>query len=415
MKQTLVVLYRNFYVGGIETNFADIMKNALRKNRRVIWVGDIGMQYDPLFSGLMENNSLEKVCMNYSPIKSLPVPDLQFGEDEEVCITVTSIRSLYIAYKIREKHPTVKIKIFYIVPLFTGCSIFLEQSFKVFLHSWIKNYTKNFYQRVYNHHSLHFFSKTFANAIESAYDIKLNDSYKYCVPYVKEREPFNPEYILENRKKGIFTIVSAGRFEYPHKGFALGLVESFTTIHSKYPNTKLVFIGDGPDKSKLLDKIKQQPVDVQECIQIVPPVSKDELTALFKQYDLNISVAGCATIGARAGVPTLPARHYYEKCEVYGFFPDSKDLTTERKPGIPVEDFIEQAINMTDTEYLKLASDTYHCFDNVQVDTDYPFSFDCDTSYIPSKKEYILAKLIYIKQRIDYQLAKFRKKGTEKN
>lgn len=407
MKQTLVVLYKSFSVGGIETNMADIMTNALKNNRRVIWVGDIRLKYDPAFSNLIENEKLEKVSINYSTIKSLPVPHLSFEENEEVSITIFDVRMFNIACKIREKYPNNCIKIFYLIPLFTGSSIFLEQSFKGLLHTCVKKYTKKFYQKIYEQGNLHFFSKGFSSAIESAYDIKFKDSYKYCVPYVKEREPFHPEYILENRKKGIFTIVSAGRFEYPHKGFALGLVESFTTIHSKYPNTKLVFIGDGPDKSKLLDKIKQQPVDVQECIQILPPVSKDELTALFKHYDLNISVAGCATIGARAGVPTLPARHYYEKCEVYGFFPDSKGLTTERKPGMPVENFIERAINMTDAEYLKLASDTYHCFDDIQVDTNYPFSFDCDTSYIPSKKEYTIFKLIYFLMRLKHQLFKF--------
>lgn len=406
MKQTLVVYYHRFGVGGIETNMANIMNNALQKNRRVIWVGNLNLNYDPAFSYIMENKKLEKVCINYSSIRPFPIPTLQFDVDEEVIVTVFSIRSLYLAYKLRETHRNTKIKIYYLVPLFTGRSIFLEQPFKGALNRIIKNFTRNLYLRIYNDHNLHFFSNSFYKAIESTYDIRFNNPDKYCVPAVMSRTPLILENVISNYRNKQFTIISAGRFEFPHKGFVLGLVESFTNIHQRHPNTKLILIGDGPNKNRLMDKIRVQPLSVQSAIEIRPPVSQDELIELMKRCNLNISVAGCAVLGAKAGVPTIPARHFCEQCEVYGLFPESKDMITSTAEGKPVEDYIELVIEMHESEYLKLAADTYHCFDDVNTNTEYPFDYDCDTDYIPSKLEYFKVQLIYTMQRIVNQLSR---------
>ena len=91
----------------------------------------------------------------------------------------------------------------------------------------------------------------------------------------------------------------------------------------EYPHIKLLIIGDGPDKSILIELINSLDENVKNRICLRSPVTPAELSEIMRDCNLNVSVAGCATMGARCGVLTLPARHYNYDCEVYGFIPDS--------------------------------------------------------------------------------------------
>ena len=75
---------------------------------------------------------------------------------------------------------------------------------------------------------------------------------------------FKPKKINDYSKK---TIIAIGRLTY-QKGFDM-LVDAAVLLKNKLPDWKIKIIGDGEDKEKLIDKIKQN--DVADFINIIPP------------------------------------------------------------------------------------------------------------------------------------------------
>ena len=88
-------------------------------------------------------------------------------------------------------------------------------------------------------------------------------------------------------------------------------------------------------------------------------MTQEELKKNFDKASLSICVAGCADLGASRGVPTLPARHYCEKCEVYDFYPEGYKDCLERKPGKKPDEYIEKLIEMDNECYLNLCIETF--------------------------------------------------------
>ncbi len=399
-KKTLIIIYRSFNVGGIETCMSNVMSNALDNGNRVIWICHKDVKYSKVFSKIIEHPQCEYLPVNFSAINPLVLPKIKIDNEEEVVIAVFDIKGLYTAYKVRKQYLNNCIKIFYMVPLFTGSTIFPDQSFRGIAKNVVNSIYRRIYDRTYKLGSLHFFSAAFYRAIQENYNIRFDNPDKKLFPNVKKRLKFDEDLVRRVYCSNDFTIISAGRFDFPHKAYLLGLIKSFSNLKTRHNRLKLFIIGSGPDKKRVYDAIEQCPLEVRNSITVADPVTDDELIEKMRTCNLNISVAGCANIGAKNGVPTLPARHYYEECEVYGFFPKSKLMTTETIPGEPVEPYIEQVLNMGEDEYVQLAKDAYNSYDDSEANINYPFDHECDTSFVPKRKEFWAFQCVYFFQRL---------------
>ena len=115
-------------------------------------------------------------------------------------------------------------------------------------------------------------------------------------------------------------------------------------------------------------------------------------------------MAGCASAGAKIGLLTLPARHYTEKCEVYGFIPESKEMTTSEKPGKPAKDFIEYVINMNENEYLEKSKASYDCYNYIVSSISDLYKNRDIKCYKLNTAELIMMKIIYFLDKANYYL-----------
>lgn len=402
-KEVLIVVYRSLTVGGIESNTYNIMKNALNSNRRVIWICDAHRNISPIYSELLTHPNFSEVRVNMSALNPWIIPNIDIYKDEKAVILAFSYFHLYYAYQIRKKYLHNKISVFFIVPHFVGSTIYPEESFGGLLGKYVNKIVAGQFKEICKMKSLLFFSDKHVEVFENKYKIKLIKSKEYVVPILKGRPSFSEEEVLLRWSQKPFKIVSAGRFEFPHKGYLLGLIKTFAGIREINPEVELHIYGDGPDEAvldELLETIKDP--KIRSGIFKNHSVSFDELMSIFSKSSLNISVAGCASRGAAIGLITLPARHYCTDCEVYGYFPESKCMTTESKPGKPVDQYIKEVMSMDKETYIKYSKAAYDSFNEEfeNVSIEFPFDRDNDTSYIPSEKDMCLVKVIYILQRV---------------
>ena len=130
------------------------------------------------------------------------------------------------------------------------------------------------------------------------YDKKLKNTKTKCVyiPHALEEYPKN---ISELNKKNI---VSVGRLS-PEKGF-MDLIEVFKLVNIKYPDWKLNIAGDGVEKEKIENKIKEY--DLEESINLCGFLNKKELEKLY----LNSSIYAMTSLTESFGLVLIEAESY---------------------------------------------------------------------------------------------------------
>ena len=402
-QETLVIIFWSLNMGGIETNAVQIMKNALDKKRRTIWVGDSKKEYSSNFRDVIESPNLEFVSMNIHSIDLFKIPAINFRTNEKITFVTFNLYDCFKAFKFRSKYRENQIKVICVVPHFTSPAVLLEQTLYKPFQGLVKSTCGNIYKELYDNGNLHFFSDIHHEALENNYHISLPGSTEKVVRNLRKQIGFSVEKrqaIYRNKTK--FTIVSAGRFEFPHKGFLVGLIKEFARLSIKYPQLELLIIGEGAGKDTLDRLINSLPESIQDKITFKTPVPPARLVEIMLECDLNISVAGCASIGAKAGVLTLPARHYTYDCEVYGFIPECAGKFTSSEPGYPASDFIEKAVNMTEEEYIAACEKNYSWFNQYEPNLNYPFDTVQHISYYPSKKYFVFLRIVFLIYRFSF-------------
>lgn len=404
MKKIIVINYRNLDVGGIENYINDVVNVALKEDYEIWWLCDINPVISPIYK-VFHNKTIKKIYCNTHSIHWFYHKNITFHDAKKIIILSFSffdhLRALELlkSLKCKEKIPL------FIMPHFTGGLLFPETNFKLF-RPMIRKLVANFYHKFIYSGEMMFMAKNHPVAIENAYNFSIDESLKILAPEFREIRAFDENRILSNYERNSFYIVSAGRLEFPHKGYLLGLIDVFEELKTKYPFLMLFIIGDGKDKKILFDKLKKLPINIQKDIIYHKSMPFEKLLDFYQKCNLSISVAGCASAGARIGLLTLPARHYTERCEVYGFIPESKYMTTSDKPGMPVKPFIEKVINMDKNEYIKMSKASYRCYNN-NIAT---ISALCNTrknTYFPTFGEMLLIKTIYILEKVNYFLKLF--------
>jgi N-acetylglucosaminyldiphosphoundecaprenol N-acetyl-beta-D-mannosaminyltransferase len=101
-------------------------------------------------------------------------------------------------------------------------------------------------------------------------------------------------------------IISIGRLS-KEKGF-LDLIDVFEKVSSKYPNWVLNIVGDGPEKEKIIERIKQK--KIENKINLLGFLRKDEINKLLKKSSIYLMTSYTESFGIvllEAGSFGIPA------------------------------------------------------------------------------------------------------------
>ena len=403
MRKILIVNYRNLEVGGIENYIYDVTIAALKESYEIIWMCDVNPAVSPIYSDIFDTDRVKKIICNTHSYHWYAHESIDFRNVERIIVLSFDFFNHIKALDMLKKIKCNNIYPIFLMPHFKGGLLFPETNFR-FLGKYLKKVIGNLYIKFINDDEMFFMSKDHPIALEKAYKIKVEDSNRIMAPEFHKRRPFNKNNILFNYRRKEFYIVSAGRLEFPHKGYLLGLIDVFQELLGKYNFIKLFIIGDGRDKQVLLDKLEKLPTNIKKNIFYKKSLSFEELLDFYEQCNLSIAVAGCASAGAKIGLLTLPARHYTEKCEVYGFIPESKEMTTSEKPGKPAKDFIEYVINMNENEYLEKSKASYDCYNYIVSSISDLYKNRDIKCYKLNTAELIMMKIIYFLDKANYYL-----------
>ena len=412
-RRAVVINYRNMAVGGIENYAYQIMKHAMKEDFDVIWFSDPTPIVSSIYDDVLNSKKLTIVKCDTHKFNWFKHKKLSLNNYERIVLLSFSFFDHLRILELIKKEKLRNAVPFLITPHFTGGLIFPEQNFKILRKVIRKNVGKEYFRWV-NSGEMLFLAQNHIDAIENAYNFVIDDNLKRMAPEYVERREFIENEVLEKFSQKPFRIVSAGRFEFPHKGYVLGLIDAVAKIIDEKEDIELVIVGDGRDREQVEEKIKSLNPVAKPRVKLLPMMPVKNLLDLYQSCNLSISVAGCASMGARIGLLTLPARHYTNACEVYGFFPDSKNMTTSTKPGYDVIPFIKRVLNMNAKEYLNLSRAAYDSFDDKKISINDFIDMNKEYfPYIPSKKVIRKFKIIYYLDKIVFYINKLEGKKNE--
>lgn len=407
MARTVIINYKTLCVGGIESYIYESVKYFYKLGYRIIWLHRKKL----IISDMYKSMILDPQCVENYPMSSMQLHffkkiPFKFEENEEIAILSFACQDHVRALKIKRDYPSFNLKAYFVIPHFTGCNIFPDQIFKL-LRNKVNRYMSDIYMKWANSGTLMFCSPTHIEAIEQCYKIDIPSELRQLTPEsMYSQTVFNYDEAEKRYDSDIFKIVSAGRFDFPHKGFMIGLVREFPKIKELNPKAVLYFIGEGPGQKLLEEEINKLDSDVSRDIHILGMMPLENLLEFYKTCQLSISVAGCATHGAKLGLITLPARHYTYSCEVYGFLPESKGHFTDTSPGEPVLPYVEKVFSMSKEEYVQYSKMAYESFeDKNPISTDILFDNpNYDMSYNISSRDLFHMKWLLLLQKTLYKV-----------
>lgn len=361
--KTFLFIYKDFNLGGIQTYLIRTIKKLKKENCRIIWLAPKG--------GIVEEGFKKEIFDGYIEIVEVDLDDffwinkvnINFYKDEKVTAYAFNIFHFVFLEMIKNKYKSTKIDNFFWVPHFKEKEVFIEEFAPKSIQSMLRKYIGKIIYIMEQNNNIFYVNKSHLDAFTRTYCYKVEDEDKKLLKgFSREILPFDNNLVLKRSEREVFNIITVGRFSFPHKVYIIGLIREYGLLKQKYNKLKLTIVGYGEGENKVLEAIEKLPEKAKKDVNFVGKVSYDELRKYFEDAQMNIGVAGSIVDGAVTGLISIPVRHYTDKCEGYGYLPESRDCLVSSSPGKPIKEFIEEVINMDRKKYLELsqkAFDTY--------------------------------------------------------
>lgn len=362
MKKTFVINFGTLSkMGGIQSIIFSYTEFMLSQGVRVIWLKNKNSDIYVGYKDLLLNSGVEIINVSGNHLRWFKHDKINFKTDEKVVVVSFTVFDMIRSLSLKKEYKSTNITCLYCVPDTTGRFFFIEQYFNGLIKKHVYKTIRKTLQQWDNAGLIVFCAYMHFTAMEKNYSITINDKHRKLLPLIYEPDPLDlKELEARSNRKGFFNIVTTGRFDFPHKGYMLGLVRAFARLKIKYPQLTLTIIGKGQHEQQLQNEIDKVEKNLRDSIKILGEVPHDQLHNYYKNMHLSVAVAGAACDAAKLGVVSIVARNFCEgECEVYGFLPEMQCKAVSKEPGELVDSFIEQVIKMSDSDYQKRCIDAH--------------------------------------------------------
>ena len=350
--KTLVIDRAGMGMGGIEANYANIMAYALSRDYRVCWLTTEAHERTSSFKTVTDDTRVEKHYVKRTPFGPL-YPRLTFAPDEEVVVLTSDFLRYLISHAAFKKGSCRSFSHLLTVAHFKGFAIFPERCFDegqmrrrwngrlAVAASWLARTG-----------SVVGFSRVHLETFEKNYGVPVADKDEKLIPpvFALERPDESQVRARAAGRTESFRIITCSRFDFPHKGYVLGLIRAFEQIHERHPQARLVVVGFGEGEACVREAVEKLAPACRGAVELAGSLAPDQLKERMAACHLNVGVAGALLRGAECALPSIVMRHYTEEFEGYGLFAEvGKKMSDE--PGSDMTALVEGLITCSDDEY----------------------------------------------------------------
>lgn len=364
-KKILVFFRNHLAVGGVETYMYEQAKRLRQQGWIIVWVRK--HPWAKLDSALADvfGEDHAVVWNRRIPLKKMKA---LAGKNAVIKVVAFNMFQFAQAERFKRRFSGGDISTFLFMPHYKGEAIFFEENHTGKKQEEVRQRMAVIYRKLHENGNLRYFNIKQMEAAQENCGFSIEDINNAFVPPRETDENQWDEArcrMLAGRQR--FNLLTVSRFDFPHKAYLLGLIRAYAQLKPRHPRLELTIVGYGREQGKVEAAIAALSEESRRDVHMMGKASPEELTDYYRDANLNISVAGSCSQGARIGCLSIPARHYDETCEVYGFFPESRLKTVSEEPGEPVIPYIEKVLNMTEDEYVEKCRDGFDTFHDASV------------------------------------------------
>lgn len=183
---------------------------------------------------------------------------------------------------------------------------------------------------------------------------------KKTINYVIYRLPlFINVNVAAKKKNEIFNILTIARFEFPFKGYVLGLINSFSELCNKYPLISLTIIGHGKGKKEVEGLISELPVSISSKITILEEIPYHKINDSILECDVYVGMGTTVLDAANNNKIVVTAVAYQKTNLAVGFFHEEYKTIGEvfrENAEYPIfDDLLEKVLNADEGDFGSMA------------------------------------------------------------
>jgi hypothetical protein len=315
---TIVFCYPNIVMGGTETLILRLMRWYIAHEYRAILLTLDKITDDAILRDLSD---IDGECYVYDRKKRYFYTDigkkLSFTPIESVTVMTFFIDDFLIFYRYisyTKYHCQFKYRIYCVHSV---SSFALSKKLKR-----LSTIMRPFICSLVNHKILIFMDEYSRDACIKFY--KINDM---TLNFEIVRLPIEiHKNTISKPKTDKIKILSIARFDFPFKGYILGLIDMFKTLAFSSNNITLTIIGYGKGEDAVNQKLIALPIEIQNRIKILDKIPYSEIATYIDQCDLFVGMGTTALDAADRNKICIVPVAYQENDLATGFFHD--DYTT---------------------------------------------------------------------------------------
>lgn len=400
-KQIVIFTYTNFILGGAETLILRMSEWFMNNNTKVYIICNS-------IDDLLKNEYEEKNLKIYISNKKKDILSLIFKKelDKKIIVVNFFFEEYLNCEQLRKKHQFYNF--FYVVhPHRT----IVGKKLPNHISNVCKRIYKKMFIQMYEKENIIYMDEECIKIMEDYYSLNLPKAYKNIV-----RLPIKVQDVKTPSKNKKFNILTISRFDFPFKGYILGLIEDFAFLAKQNPEIILTIIGDGKDKDKVIKKIEELDKNIQKKIYLIGNVPYSELNTSFASASVYIGMGTTLLDASNMKLPVIPVLGYTYQNFSSGFFykmPNflGTDFNNYNSIAIKSLDLIKDIISMDNNQYQNLCEKNYKEFCKVyNIDKIMPLFLANSTTSPPPKV--IVYKIIRFLEIIKKIKNKVRFNGT---
>lgn len=351
--KTLVIDRASMNIGGIETSQVQLMRYCIGRGYRVVWLTTEAHEKASSYKEVTDLPDVEKYYVKRTPFGPV-YPSVPFKKDEHVVALTTDLLRYCISQPTMRKWKCNSLTHLLTIPHFKGGMALPEMIFR-------RGKMREYWRRrlasavawLVRAGALVGFNRVHLTTYEQNYGISIPNKEAKELKSIFQLESPSEQVIdarVASRKKS-FEIITCSRFDFPHKGYMLGLIDAFGGICERHPETRLIIVGYGEGEQQVKDALSRLPEAAQSRVELTGSLSPEQLKGRMQSCHLNVGVAGALWRGAECALPSISMRHYTLQCEGYGFLDEVGDILSEGQ-GTDMVPLIEHVIEMDDKTYI---------------------------------------------------------------
>lgn len=395
-KQIVIFTYTNFILGGAETLVLRMSEWLICNGIKVYIICDF-------IDNLIKKECEEKGIQIYVSNKKRKVLTLILKKEaEKKKIVINFFLEEYINYETLKNKFEFYNFLYVVHPYNTIVGKNLPVSISKI---YIKVYKKLFIE-MYEKGNIIYMDEECIKATESYYSLNFCKAYKTIT-----RLPIKLQSVDTPIKKEKFNILTISRFEFPFKGYILGLIEDFELLEKQYPQITLTIIGDGKDKEEVFHKIKKLDKRIQKKINLVGNVPYNELNIYFNLASVYVGMGTTLLDALNMKLPVIPVLGYTYQNLSPGFFYEvpfflGADYCDYNSKTLKTLTLLKKVILMDNIQYQNLCEKNYNEFCKIyNIDEIMPLFLFNNTMNKPSqiikyKTINLLEKIKKIKNKV---------------